>query len=180
MGEIHILVLGWSILTPWSILFFPLSVFLRKNWDLPDLTPPQTILNPFLQAAILPGEGLVGSADVSVRDCQGQDTDPGSPLDPQDKLHALLSSLWTRVCVSMPGIAWSIWSLQNSPHPGGLPAHRPQQTPVPNLRNLVENSPKNKGSLEEIKGKGGEGSMKNPRGFLKRWFDDISSLVNGK
>lgn len=42
------------------------------------------ILNPPLQAGVPLGEGLVGSADVSVRDCQGQDTDPGSPLDPQD------------------------------------------------------------------------------------------------
>lgn len=84
MGEIPILVLDWSILNPWSIPLFPLSVILWKYQDLPDLMPAQTILNPPLQASILLGEGLVGSADVSVRDCQGQDTDPGSPLDPQD------------------------------------------------------------------------------------------------
>lgn len=85
MGEISILVLGRSILTPWSIPLFPLSGILWKYRGLPDLTPALDHFKlPPIQASILLGEGLVGSADVSVRDCQGQDTDPGSPQDPQD------------------------------------------------------------------------------------------------
>jgi len=100
VGAIPLLVLGWSIFTPWSSPalcshILPLAVFLWKHQDLlfiPGVSPPPHawphacpghFKSPFQPGSPLAG-GLAGttdSTDVSVMDWQGQDTDPGSPRD---------------------------------------------------------------------------------------------------
>ena len=100
VGAIPILVLDWSIFTPWSSPapcshVLPLAVILWKHRDLllipgvslPPRARPHACLGHF-KSPFQPGtphaEGLAGttkSADVSVTDWQGQDTDPRSPLD---------------------------------------------------------------------------------------------------
>lgn len=95
VGTILVLGLGWKIFTPW-LHVLPLAMI---QWKLQDLLfIPGVLLPPrarphacqgHFKSPLQPGnplaEGLAGmadSADVSVKDWQGQDTHPGSPQTP--------------------------------------------------------------------------------------------------
>lgn len=95
VGTILVLGLGWKVFTPW-LHVLPLAMI---QWKLQDLLFIPGILLPprarphacqgHFKSPLQPGnplaEGLAGmadSADVSVKDWQGQDTHPGSPQTP--------------------------------------------------------------------------------------------------